>query len=460
MENGDVELRRQNIIGHTVQLLLDCKEKGRIRKLQSQPSIRMVPNALRALSPNSFNPRVVSIGPLHKEDKILQDFEDEKAIYLHEFLDLLPEQTLQACVQKVSDSIEKIKACYAGMMKFDDTELTKMMVMDGCFILHFCYKVLVGYTSLRNNNGAKTMHCLFSDLLLVENQIPYFVLEDIFQYTILKFRPTMSLTHLIRPILMSFTFLDPENLSDFRLVDRCDDHILGLVHKSNRLAFYNLPRNSNIPKFHSVTELDRAGVSFKPNKDATSPMAMKLEFSRFSVRHPWSWGKPTLSMPVICIQDKTEIVLRNLIAYEASLLVESKIVDNVLASNERAANMLKAICKETVIVDFFYNNEWQQLHKYCNGYWPKQIAGLKRTYFSNPLSMIALFAGIVLFLLTLIQTIFTVEDIVDTGNNVARLISYLQGKGATSVSVCTLLARGSHQFPGSHPVSLETGLVS
>ncbi|PWA70645.1 hypothetical protein CTI12_AA133190 [Artemisia annua] len=353
MENGDVELRRQNIIGHTVQLLLDCKEKGRIRKLQSQPSIRMVPNALRALSPNSFNPRVVSIGPLHREDKILQDFEDEKEIYLHELLckiDLLPEETLQACVQKVSDSIDKIRACYAGMMKFDDTELTKMMTNN------------VSYSPYPSN---------------------------------------------------SYEFhLDPENLSDFRLVDTCDDHILGLLHKSNRLAFYNLPRNSNIPKFHSVTELDRAGVSFKPNKDATSPMAMKLEFSRFSVRHPWSWGKPTLSMPVICIDDSTETVLRNLIAYEHDIarLVESKIVINFLASNERAANMLKTICKETVIVDFFYDNEWQQLHRYYNGYWPKQIAGLKRTYFSNPWSMIALFAGIVLFLLTLIQTIFTVKS--------------------------------------------------
>ncbi|KAJ0515704.1 putative hypoxanthine phosphoribosyltransferase [Helianthus annuus] len=32
-----------------------------------------------------------------------------------------------------------------------------------------------------------------------------------------------------------------------------------------------------------------------------------------------------------------------------------------------------------------------------------------------------------------------VEDIVDTGNTVCRLISYLEAKGATSVSVCTLL---------------------
>ncbi|KVI07234.1 uncharacterized protein LOC112510246 isoform X2 [Cynara cardunculus var. scolymus] len=35
--------------------------------------------------------------------------------------------------------------------------------------------------------------------------------------------------------------------------------------------------------------------------------------------------------------------------------------------------------------------------------------------------------------------IILVEDIVDTGNTVSCLISYLEGKGATSVSVCTLL---------------------
>nr|GEV05076.1 putative ribonuclease H-like domain-containing protein [Tanacetum cinerariifolium] len=55
-------------------------------------------------------------------------------------------------------------------------------------------------------------------------------------------------------------------------------------------------------------------------------------------------------------------------------------------------------------------DEWKKLHEYYNGYWPKQIAGLKRTYFSNPWSMIALFAGIVLFILTLVLTIFTVRS--------------------------------------------------
>ncbi|XP_076947839.1 uncharacterized protein LOC143619903 [Bidens hawaiensis] len=38
-----------------------------------------------------------------------------------------------------------------------------------------------------------------------------------------------------------------------------------------------------------------------------------------------------------------------------------------------------------------------------------------------------------------------VEDIVDTGNTVSRLIAYLEGKGASSVSVCTLLDKPSRR---------------
>ncbi|XP_076920684.1 uncharacterized protein LOC143581886 [Bidens hawaiensis] len=38
-----------------------------------------------------------------------------------------------------------------------------------------------------------------------------------------------------------------------------------------------------------------------------------------------------------------------------------------------------------------------------------------------------------------------VEDIVDTGNTVSRLIAYLEAKGASSVSVCTLLDKPSRR---------------
>ncbi|GKD31789.1 putative UPF0481 protein [Tanacetum coccineum] len=431
MENGDVELG--NLIGKTVQFLLDCEEKGRKRKSLSQPSIHMVPTGFRNLSPSSFNPQVVAIGPLHKGDENLQEFEERKVIYLHEFLfrlNLSPKETLQACVEKVRGSISQIKACYTGI--YDDTELAKMMVMDGCFILEFFCK-LSEYKDAPVNTSPVITHRIIDDLLRVENQIPFFVLKNVFECTILNFNPQASLTQLLLPFLVTFmkNILQAEPLNiDTGAVDTCYDHILGLLHKSYQPSYRS--GLFTLPNFHSATELDRAGVNFTPNDAATSLTAMKLNFSGF-------WWKPTLKMPVVCIHDSTEMAFRNLIAYEQSSsllpnyvtsyayamhmlihtpddvakLVESKVIINFLASNERAAKFLKNICKETIIVDFFYQDEWEKLHKYYNGYWPKQIAGLKRTYFSNPWSMIALFAGIVLFILTLVQTIFTVRS---TGN--------------------------------------------
>ncbi|CAI9301760.1 unnamed protein product [Lactuca saligna] len=41
--------------------------------------------------------------------------------------------------------------------------------------------------------------------------------------------------------------------------------------------------------------------------------------------------------------------------------------------------------------------------------------------------------------------VILVEDIVDTGNTISHLISYLESKGATSVSVCTLLDKPSRR---------------
>lgn len=85
---------------------------------------------------------MVSIGPLHKEDTILQEFEGQKVTYLHDLLGGLntpPKQTLKAYVQKVSGSIERIKGCYARMNAYTNVELTKIMVTDVSFSSLFIF---------------------------------------------------------------------------------------------------------------------------------------------------------------------------------------------------------------------------------------------------------------------------------------------------------------------------------
>ncbi|KAJ9543741.1 hypothetical protein OSB04_023448 [Centaurea solstitialis] len=123
-------------INARVGVLIRCQEKGHEVSIKPSPSIYMVPGSLRDLSPSSFKPRVVSIGPLHREDKLLQDFEEQKTAYLYlllarllDHLDLSSRQILEVCLHKVDASIDGIRACYVGMNRYTDSQLVEMMVM-------------------------------------------------------------------------------------------------------------------------------------------------------------------------------------------------------------------------------------------------------------------------------------------------------------------------------------------
>ncbi|GJX19714.1 putative UPF0481 protein [Tanacetum coccineum] len=146
MVEVEMELMHYVDIDHTVQRLLNYDERVQNRSKQHPGSIYMVPSIYRDLSPRSFTPRLVSIGPLHHHDEHLKGFEVQKATYMHHLfhnvlrpLGSTPEKLMKACVTRVSRSIDHIKACYIGMKIYPDSKLVEMMVMDACFILAFIY---------------------------------------------------------------------------------------------------------------------------------------------------------------------------------------------------------------------------------------------------------------------------------------------------------------------------------
>ncbi|XP_024963229.1 UPF0481 protein At3g47200-like [Cynara cardunculus var. scolymus] len=313
VKKGDVETIQM------IQFLVAKEKERRNHRKKLSPSIYIVDSTLRNLSPNSFKPRVVAIGPLHKEDEELQDIESHKVTYLLDlFLRLpsMPDRKMDECIQRVYAKVEQIRACYAGEMKdYDDGEVAKMMVIDGCFVLEFILRVCnypdedpIFYNKLAFQN-------VMRDLLLLENQIPFFVLQDIFKCTILEFDPSSSLQSLI------FLFLRPINPFDISYVTNINDgvdtsyeHVLGLLQKFCQPADAK-PSGVSVSRFHSVEELTNAGVNFKRNQDERWPLAMEFKATWFPC-FLWGWGKPTLTMPVLLIADRTESVLRNLIAYE------------------------------------------------------------------------------------------------------------------------------------------------
>ncbi|GJY29698.1 putative UPF0481 protein [Tanacetum coccineum] len=214
--------------------LLGCAKKGGDRNNQPAPTI----------CESSFNPQLVSIGPLHKEDPKLKEFEWMKECYLDDLLSRFnncnistPQQTLEACLLKVNTLIPQIRESYAGMKKkYSDDEVATMMVMDGCFILEFCFKHKHQHSDLPNK--MQNSH-IAMDLILLENQIPFFVLQALFDCTLRK--AFSSLPSLLEQYLAHYINLFNTQLPKFSTrihfdTDLTHDHLLGYLHKRYQLV--------------------------------------------------------------------------------------------------------------------------------------------------------------------------------------------------------------------------------
>ncbi|KAD6453849.1 hypothetical protein R6Q59_015641 [Mikania micrantha] len=378
--------------------------------------IYMVPDILREVNPSSFTPRVVSIGPFHKGHTNLKSVENKKPIDMKELLLKVGshlDETMDKCVKKVRGSIQKIRKYYFEMKKYTDDELVQMMVMDGCFILQFIDKLPIT-GNLFSDNRLRSRNIAL-DLVLLENQIPFFVLQDIYDLTVAKLRPKSTLTTMLKVLLDLINPLEKplrvENVGTEK-----PHHILGLLHKFYKPNF-KLPEITEIPRAHSIIELDRVGVKMRPDNNLTWLMAMEFENSR-----------PTLRIPVARIDNFFEVVLRNLIAYEQYSPVDNYVTSYAMAmhmlaatpadiakmgkscvivshlgSNEKASDMISSICKNVNLQDFYYIEPWKNVANYCDSYWPRNFGVFKRTYIDTPWKVIALVAAIIVFLITFVQ---------------------------------------------------------
>ncbi|XP_024965751.1 putative UPF0481 protein At3g02645 [Cynara cardunculus var. scolymus] len=368
MGNVDVEHGgNHDFIQETVQTIVASIEEQNHTNRGRSPFIHKVHSSLRNLSARSFNPRVVSIGPLHRNKINVHAFQVEKATYLKALLNRLAElkfpqdQILGECVKKVKDSIGEIKACYQGLdtTTINDLDFVKMMVMDACFILEFVY-------SFSGKKLQLQAQSVSYDLVLLENQIPFFVLNDIFQCTIFKIDPCVTVIQLISELLVFVNLFKTKLRTSHISIDPMPHHILSILHRCYE------PQDNIVSEFsnsamHSVVELDRAGVNFKPNSQDTKwAMAMEVEFYRF----PWYWDKPTLRMPVLNIHHFTESVLRNLIAYEQSSGDLNYITSYAMAMDMlvNTQDDIAKLVQSKVLVANMSSNSGGRRKKYCRGH--------------------------------------------------------------------------------------------
>ena len=168
--------------GDVVEINIEEMLKGAWAPVITECCIYKVPFSIRRHNEEAYTPKVVSIGPFHHGLPRLQDMENHKLFYSMAFLKRT-QTTVDGFIRKIEEMEPEFRRCYSHTLEFSKEQLVKLIFVDCAFILELFYRVhdqvlkedddmCLSKPWLSNN--------IMYDLLLLENQVPFFVLERLF----------------------------------------------------------------------------------------------------------------------------------------------------------------------------------------------------------------------------------------------------------------------------------------
>ncbi|KAL7181928.1 hypothetical protein ACSBR1_040773 [Camellia fascicularis] len=379
--------------------------------------------------------------------------EEHKLRYFNDFMQRSGE-SLEELVKIMEEMEKEICQCYAETINLKSEIFLEIILVDAAFII----EVLLRYwfRRLRTPNDRifgkpRMIRDIQHDLLLLENQIPFFVLQDLFEMTNIQvgFQFSRNGTLLNPFIYLTVNwFMSSEKIQELPVLEHIDPS--EIKHLLDFLRICLIPKQSSQPpeeknpskvkqfvaflrsfmprqslqqtkrKFNitSATELHEAGVKFEVS---SSKNLFDIKFS----------GN-VLEIPHIKLYDWTERFLRNIIAYEqchcdvtyfsdytvimdylintykdVELLVKAKIIENWLSDSNDVSNLFNGLSKEVTINSkkYYFTKLHEGLNDYCEIRSHKWKATLRQDYCNTPWRVLSIIVAAILLGLTFIQSL-------------------------------------------------------
>ncbi|KAJ4706272.1 hypothetical protein OWV82_019945 [Melia azedarach] len=379
-------------------------------------------------------------------------------------------QMLEEAYAQVMALAKSARECYEDdkegtVAKFNEEEFTKMMFLDGCFVVQFiyCFKDNPDTSlGMKRNDAAWVKR----DLFLLENQLPFKVLEELMKLK-LRFKNNKEpwgtkLGCFIENILggpQQNNSKEPQSQGQVtvnaHLLAYTRTKLIGHKNQRERCHLLKKIRNRLIEKFgkqenqpesgrgaggayrssyRSAMELKMVGITFKPSE---SHQLISVKFNASIFRNE-------LCLPSMTIDDSTESLLLNMAAYEAcadcpgdvfvtsyicfldslidhaadvKLLRSEGILHNFLGSDEQIAILFNEIADNLVPNQAIHAGIRQQIEKHYNSKIRNWLAEFWHTHFTSPWTILAFLGAILALVLTVIQTYVTMFPPGDTTTN-------------------------------------------
>ncbi|GMN41490.1 hypothetical protein TIFTF001_010697 [Ficus carica] len=313
--------------GDHIKIEVDALANGLENKMRStnlnispRCCIFKVPNILRRHNPEAYAPNGFSIGPYHYGKKHLKATQKIKLKYLHDLISGFedPKAKLRTLIEAISEVQQEARDCYADPIDhISQDEFINILVLDGCFLIEL-FRKNADDKLQKNDDPVFKMSCmrqfLCHDLILLENQIPWMVLEILFAITR---KPEDQTTSNLSLLVLWYCYTASITISKFPSdINAVFEPFLSREHGSKHIL--DLLRNSMVlsssitevkdgewKSMPSATRLREAGIKFK---EGTSTSIFDIKFDH-----------GVIEIPPLSVQETTESVFRNLICLEQCL---------------------------------------------------------------------------------------------------------------------------------------------
>ncbi|XP_052877404.1 UPF0481 protein At3g47200-like [Gossypium arboreum] len=412
-----------------------------------------------------FKPKVISIGPLHHADLNFYQSKKLKRKLTTLFVENIGVDR-RTLYNNIKTEIDDLKKCYdpkeLDSYTNNNENLAWMFFVDGCTILEAVYMRYGNddvdgqdYDPMSNELSIKNELLTFeySDLFLLENQLPFRVLElltssskngEKFMMAIRRFINDTVITpadmkepqshqqdsewwqqqkgeriHLLNLLRVRLLFEKEKKEKPWRHFRFCIRFLMCTLNRGSQTR----TKRHHSHTFRNVKELKKAGIWLKASKTSC--------LSDISFNHIFFVGK--LRLPPITFDDST----MNLIAYEMcpdfkndftvtsymdfldSLIHEAEdvkelrgagILYNRLGSDEEVAKLIKKMNTDVVRCQTTYSEVKQQIHNHCKNMWIQYPAQAYHTCFRTRWTFFAFVGAVAALFVSSLQTHYTIHQ--------------------------------------------------
>ena len=409
------------------ELVIEIKIMAERPEIESSRQCRIfrVPHMVRKWNEDAYTPQVISIGPFHHKNVRLEAMEEHKERYFRSFLKR-SKINLVLLVEKLWEMEERIRGCYDEPIYLDRERFLKMILLDVSFILELFIRHSLGSWSDDDSFLVQPRaSAVMLDLLLLENQLPFFVIEELY---CVAFPSLLSSPDGKTLPELSFYYFEDFNIRSIPFANVKIEHFTDLLRTFQLPQLMTEPMGHprRIKRLYSATQLHEAGVKFEIG---TSECYFDITFEN-----------GVLKIPRITINDMTEVIARNIMALEQTryverayctdyfmllgLLIETgndvdllfgKGIFDGLDDSYTVKSMINNLNKGILWVSV--RGDYARLCEKLNCFYERRprhrwMAVIKREFFSTPSAAAStIFTVVVITVLTLIQTVCSILEV-------------------------------------------------